>query len=406
LVTAVLRTVPVPLFSRTVTFASPGSFASWRAVAVQVVPDEVADGAVAGLPEADVDSLIRAGVSGQGDRRGTPIAVRRPCAARGRGGRDFEIRGPHGFHGIGSRTEAGEAVGAVVPRHCEDGDEAIVRRIPEIQADTGKSWLAGILDAVPVDIVPDEIADLPRAGRDVAEVDGLIRARLRGQGDGGGVHVAVERRITGTGRRRCQPGEGRRALVDDDRVALGAEPGELIRAVDAVGADGGGRLREDRLRVVGEVDADPVEAGLPGVLEPVPVQIVPDEVTDDPDARRIVAEVDRLLGGARRRQRHARRAAVAVDRPIIPGQARGRREAQGKCARVDLHGVGAVAQSAELVEAVLTGRPHAGGGRRDDGPARVLHIHADAVEPGLPRVLNAVTIQVVPDEITEGGGAE
>ena len=90
-----------------------------------------------------------------------------------------------------------------------------------------------------------------------------------------GVGIAVERRIVHARRRRREAG-GHRRRIDFHAIGAGAQAGELIRAV------GAGRGRGDDAVVddVRSLTTTPWMPGLTGVLDAVPIQVVPDEIAD------------------------------------------------------------------------------------------------------------------------------
>ena len=136
-----------------------------------------------------------------------------------------------------------------------------------------------------------------------------------------------------------------------------------------------------------------------GILDAVAVEIEPDEVADLTVAAAAAGAEAEVDGQNSMHEVHDGRAAVAVEHGVAALFARCRDEARRQGRRIDLEQVGRIQR--EPGELVMTAHADAVLGRRraiDLETLGVLQYNVDAVEPGFARILDAVAVEVMPDE--------
>ena len=360
-----------------------------------------------GLGDLEVDARLVAEVRGQ-----VLVAVTHERHVDRVGGRRQDEAGRHRpvghIHAIGPGTEPGEVVGArAVGRrgpgvHVVGGPEGPVGScLGQRQLDATDAGLAAALDAVAVVVTEDRVADAPRgAGHDsglglvVLGQDTVARCRV-------GVELVAgddlgdvgERAARVDGRGDLQGGRGTVGECADGPLPGGgvvrtrtvvtdvAQPGrELVADDDVVGR---GRS------VVGDLDRE--HDRVASVRGPVVHDLREAQV-----GLLAVAEVCGEVLGAVRGQRHAGR---------VVG--RGQHEPGRHGPPVDGDLVGASGQAGELVEATTSGRGRRGHvvrGAERPVRARSGQHEADPVDPGLARVLHAVTVEVLEDGVADAAG--
>ena len=119
---------------------------------------------------AEVDGEIDAAVGREHDRGRTPIAVLRRIAALARWRRIQSARSRR-RNGVGTRGETREVIEAV-----RVGGRGATRVSGERDRDSWDSSFSRVLHAVPIHVVPDEVADLSGGGRCVHVVERELHA--------------------------------------------------------------------------------------------------------------------------------------------------------------------------------------------------------------------------------------
>ena len=221
--------------------------------------------------------------------------------------------------------------------------------------------LAGVLDAVDVEVIPHEVAQ--RRRRAVVAVVHHIAVAAAGRH-----RVGIGLALAGDARRAQRVPQAEENVAGVGHVHGVAAVGQ---AGEAVGAGRVRRRRSDHVAigVVQDHRHTCVAAGLRAVQHAVRVDIIPDRAADGVRiARRRIAEVLVQMNEIQCADGDGRLIGSSTVRVHRVGQARA---AVGQRSRVDLDHIGSNGQAAEVVVAVLVG----GGRRQHDHAGGVVQPH-------------------------------
>ncbi len=358
-------------------------------VVVLILPDIVADGG----------ELDKAGIKAE------VVFPRREAECRGAIGNGIRIA-VDGIitTGVGSGEDG--AVGqsetngiAASNQLCEEivaggvsgiGGHCSALRIIESDDDAGHAGLAGILETVLIEVVPDQIAG---AG-------GLEDARIRGadvvaagEGESTGaagdtVGIAVRGIIAGIGRaedKACGQQEA-------DLIGSGQK---VVEEIEAVGLGAGAANKS--IGTIVDQHGDTGDAGLAGILDAVAVDIDPDAVADRGGLEDASIEIKAILANS---EGHllgfpCREVGITVGGVIAALIDQG----EFKIGRGDeLNLIGARLEVGEVIEAVVIG-----GSCCDLDAGVVEQTHRYTQDTGFAALLDAIMIAVIPDIIAQCG---
>ncbi len=252
--------------------------------------------------------------------------------------------------------------------------------------------------------MPHIVADHPGAEGGIAKVDGEILGVVVGQGHAH--RTAVQRTVAVDGVVATHIGRGggvdigrQGRLIHIHRVGVGAQPRELVEAIGA--GNGGGH---HVTAAVAQGHRHPLQPWFPSVLDAVTILVVPHIVADHSGAGGGIAKVDGRIVGIVVRQADGYEA--AIDRAIAIlsvvsyiwsgwGLQAGR-----KGSFQHVHSVVPGTQASELIKTVGTS-----GGGLDQISGAVAQFNGGPIDAWLAWVLNAVTIEIVPNEVSNTAGA-
>ena len=358
------------------------------------MPDKVAQaGEGRGVGRVNVQIV---GASGQREdrrdaRRWVGVAIQRIVAALvGLAKHIARLRAQREADTVVAGLEIAEDIVAFAIGHR--GADRCAAAVEQGHGHTCNAGLASVLDAIAVEVEPDEVTHRCER-RDVACIQ--VGVHFSGsQRDGGGasgadIGIAVRGgRALGSGRQHITVLTGWEAHA----VLAGLEIGEGVEAlaIRHIGANGSAGAVVER-------DWHAHEAGFASVLNAIAVHVHPDEVADAGE-RAAVACVkigNDLAFGERDVHCLARGGVwIAVESWITTLCRRGQHTGVWQRGR-ELHGIGAGLQANEDV-----GSGAIGGGSANRGAAAVQQRDGDSGNAGLAWILHAIAIQILEHEVT------
>ena len=354
-------------------------------VAVQVQPDEVADGATGEVTEVRIQVRL-------------PRPQSNGAVRFGDAGAEVDVRRQRGLvhvHAVvadGQRLEEVQTAGtgdvAIQPHVISGAAVAIRTGIQQVHRHISDARFVHILHRVAVQIQPDEVADA--ATRIVTEV--RIQVVLpRAQGDGAvrfGDARAQEDVRRQRGFHHIHAVDAHRQRIEEV-CALGEENTSDGRIYHRIGG-----VAEAIGTSVQKVHPHARDAHLVGVPHTIGIQIHPDEVTDGATGEvpevRIQVVLSRVQG----------------DGAVRFGDAGAKVDVRRQRGLVHVHAVDANGQRIEEVQAVSIGdgavQPHLVTRAAEAIGAGVEQVHRHASDARLARILHRVAVQVQPDEVADG----
>ncbi len=372
-------------------------------VAVGVEVNGVAQHPGAGGPRPVPEVGVQVDVTGGQHDRHRGLVVEHPAAVRVAG---LHVAGRRvHLHGVAARGVVVEDVAAVGSgdRRVDFGLVGAVLVVVDEQPHrhAAQPWFARVLHAVAVGVDPHPVADgteqvvplhVGRRAPVVAEVGGqVLLSGAQGHDVGHDLVAEVAVPVDRVGGPHQPGGQGARVHVY--LIGPRREPGEEVPAVGV----GHRRVEEHGAVDVPQPDHPVPQARLSGVLVPVPVLVEPQVVAQAPQPIQSgvpgAVHLPRGEGGPHGGTRGGIGVAVgAVQALVLEGEG-----VPGQLA--EHHVVVAGGEAREEVAAIA-----AGGGGRHQGVGAGIQLHRYPGDPRLPRVLDAVAVQILPDPVAEGGG--
>ena len=366
------------------------------AVVVEVLPHKVAQGSqrrvVADVPGEIVFASHQGGDAGLASGLacvavfgviGTLIRRADHVAREGQWHADIVVAG----------LEVGEQVVACGVRSGgADGDVAAVVEGDDHALNAG---LASVLDAVAIEVEPNEVAEGSQRVVVTCVHREVVVASGKRDGDGlARANVGIAILVVGS-----SIGGGQQLGAHVEREAHGVVAGLQISEQVVTGSIGGGGAKRSASAVV-KGDGHALDAGFAGILHAIAIGIEPDEIAQS-GQRRVVTcvhgvvvfalrqgDVDRLAGAERSIAIRCIRADLIhwAEHESIVVQA-----------QRELHGIGAGLQASEVIVT---------GGVGDRGAHSVATAikqgNSDALDAGFAWVLDAVAVEVLPNEVADG----